>query len=66
MPVRHVSLLAQKPQLARRVQSSHVLASVVHGSAGPSHALDTHAQSAQLPASGPLDEPVAQSPVLRQ
>jgi hypothetical protein len=61
VPGMQVLLAPQKPQPARPVQSSHPVAP--SQSVGTEHSRGIHAQSAQLPSSGPMSAPGWQRPV---
>lgn len=60
LPERHAP--SQKPQPARAVHVSHVVASA-HGSVGPVHSEVCHAQLPHEPVLGPVESPTPQVPV---
>lgn len=61
VPVAHVLDVSHHPQPLRAVHAPHAL-SPAHGS-GPTHSDTDHAQSAQLPVSGPVEVPSLHAPV---
>ena len=64
VPVMHVPVLPQYPQVDPAMQLLHVV-ELAHGSL-EAHPLEYHTQLAQLPLVGPVDEPVMHAPVAEQ